>query len=148
VKHWCRVPFPDAQSGGSSPEVEVHQFLSRHGWHVTSMERAGSGIHTYGRGEWTWLRLTIAPTPRQYLAPDGEITVTSGAMLIYDDIDRSMAVSLRPEPQDAAHAAVEAPEDAAPTSLADVFYDARVASDSRRPRRRLLGQRPAPGRPA
>lgn len=47
------------------------------------------------------LTVTLAPCHGAFPDCGVQITASSGATLIYDDAERSMAVTLQPEPQDA-----------------------------------------------
>lgn len=98
MKHRLAIPFLEA----CDPAVpDIGGWAHRFGWRIARFETIGAGVIRYG-GETQWLRVTLAPWASRY-GPigTGEITVTSGATLIYDDADRSMAVTLEPEPEDA-----------------------------------------------
>jgi hypothetical protein len=94
VKHWFTVPHP------ASDMPDVTEWARSHGWRVIE--------YTWETSRFGLLRdhplaLTVTLVPMHGLFPDDtvQIRASSGATLIYDDTDRSMAVTLEPEPRDA-----------------------------------------------
>ena len=93
--HRFPIPFPDDDM------PDVGGFVHRFGWSITEYSHIGTGMISLPRGELTWLRIRIAPPPPMFPTPSAAITVYSGATLVYDDVEGTMGVTLKPEPQDA-----------------------------------------------
>ena len=53
------------------------------------------------------LTVTLVPVPGAFPDHSVQVTASSGATLIYDENDRSMAVTLQPEPEDAVPGRIE-----------------------------------------
>lgn len=106
MKHRLTVPFLDA-NGFGMPDVQG--WARQHGWYVESYEWYESRL--LGRRDKQEIRVKLLPVPG--VRPDwgAQITVSSGATLIYDAVERTMGVTLQPEPQDAIP---PEPEDARP----------------------------------
>lgn len=79
---------------------DVAGWAREHGWYVTEYVWANDRfpLRTDTR---TVLTVTLVPVPGAFPDHRVQITASSGATLIYDDADRSMAVTLQPEPEDA-----------------------------------------------
>jgi hypothetical protein len=119
--HRFPIPFPDERAWPDLP-----RWLQHWGWAVTAYEERYEPLHLPRR------RFKIAL--KSYMEP-AELVVSSGAILIYDDLERSLGVTSKPEPQDAVPAE---PEDARPLTFAEQYADMSLLQDSR-PRRRRKG---------
>lgn len=100
MKHRLPIPFFDDEP------PDVARFVRQHGWEIRSYEFVGMRVFQYGGGELKYLRITIVPQPTSIAAGDIQMVVTSGSTLVYDDVEGTMGVTLRPEPQDAVPADV------------------------------------------
>lgn len=97
MKHYLPIPFLDANA---LETPDVSGWAHRFGWHMKAYETHGLQIVRFG-GETHMLRVTIAPWVPKDPRATAELTVTSGATLIYDDATGCMGVSFEPEPEDA-----------------------------------------------
>lgn len=95
MKHRFPVPYLD---GGDLPDIS--SWARSRGWHVAEYTWSNN---RFGFRADTRAVLTVTLVPFLGVFPDHGVKVTaaSGATLIYDDADRSMAVTLQSEPQDA-----------------------------------------------
>lgn len=98
--HRLTIPFPtDHDDDG-----RLQPWLYRVGWAVTEWMEEYDPLH--------WMpprRYTLTLRSRATL---GELRVSSGVILVYDDIEKSLGVTWLAEPQDAIP---PQPEDARPT---------------------------------
>ncbi len=142
MKHYFPIPFLDA---ADTDWPDIGGFVRRHRWEMRSFELIGLGIMRYG-GETQYLRATIAPRPHSPATAETRMVVASGSTLIYDDETGCMGVSFQPEPEDAAPAPAQEPEDAVPLSFVDRHADMSLIRSSRR-RRPILrsGEAVPPG---
>lgn len=94
MKHRFTVPYPAADM----PDISA--WARSHGWRV--IEHA-CHHEQFGFRTGYPLLFTVALVPLCGVFPNHsvEVRARSGATLIYDDVDRSMAVTLQPEPEDA-----------------------------------------------
>lgn len=98
MKHWCAIP----NAGEFKAENHLQEWLYEHGWGIQSYM-----FETYSptrRPGPLRVFLTICPA----WAP-GSVTMTvlSGVTLVYDDTEKTMGVTDKPEPQDARPAQLE-----------------------------------------
>lgn len=94
VKHRFRLPYLEDDA------PDVAGWAREHGWYVTEYVWANDRFPRR-RDTRTVLTVTLVPVPGAFPDHRVQVTASSGATLIYDDADRSMAVTLQPEPQDA-----------------------------------------------
>jgi hypothetical protein len=87
VIHRFPIPFADDPMW-----PDVSGWLRNWGWAVTGFERHHDRLHMPR----PIYRLAL----KSYMEP-AELVVSSGTILIYDDIERSLGVTSKPEPQDA-----------------------------------------------
>ena len=104
MKHRLTVPYLDRDT----PDVDVTGWARLHGWYVTEYSFNDRLTAFASR---TVLTVTLVPCPGAFPDHGVKVTATSGATLIYDDAERSMAVTLQPEPEDAVP---QEPQDAIP----------------------------------
>lgn len=93
MKHRFTVPYPTADT------PDIAEWAHTHGWRVTEYTWANERFGY--RDQPLLLSVTLVPWPGMFPDHSVEVRACSGATLIYDDADRSMAVTLQPEPEDA-----------------------------------------------
>lgn len=105
MKH--RLPVPHL---GDDDLPDIGEWARSHGWRVTEYTWGNDAYGLLGDRRLV-LRVTLIPFDGVFPDHSVEVRASSGATLIYDDTDRSMAVTLQPEPEDARP---DVPQDAEP----------------------------------
>lgn len=122
MKHWFTLPYGDdlKESG------RLHGWLHEHGWHATSWtwENGGPG----GVNRFPGPRRMVATISPAWAPSVVQVTVISGVTLVYDDAEKTMGVTDKPEPQDARPAE---PEDAVPQPFVDRYTDMSLFADEK-----------------
>lgn len=106
MKHWLTIPFLDA-NGFGMPDIQG--WAHSHGWCVESYEWRESRL--LGRREKQELRVKLLPVPGVFPDSRAQVTAESGTTLVYDDVEKTMGVTLAPAFADVAP---PQPEDARP----------------------------------
>ena len=104
MKHRFTLPYLEDDA------PDVAGWARSHGWYVTDYVWANDRL-PLRRDTRTVLTVTLVPVPGAFPDHRVQVTASSGATLIYDDAERSMAVTLQSEPEDAVPSE---PQDAIP----------------------------------
>lgn len=109
MKHRYTIPFLDANCFPLG-SLDVQGFAHQHGWHVESYEWHESRL--LGSRAPQVMRVKLLPVPGVFPDSRAQVTAESGATLVYDDVEKTMGVTLAPVFADVAP---PQPEDARPT---------------------------------